>query len=279
MAASAAYGLASAASEIIVSATSVLGSIGVVLTHLDRSGEMEKKGVRATLIHAGRHKVDGHPYGPLPEAVHADLQGEVTKVYDQFVALVAANRPAMSEADVRATEARTYLGQDGIDAGLADRIATLDSVLADLSQPARRAIHRRSASAMTKPIEAVAVGQTATISQADHEAAVEAARIEGKKVGVAEATARIRSILASAEAGGREAQALVLALDTEMSAGDAVRVLAASPRASGGVPSIAERAAGQAEMGANSGNGRHEAGERVARGWARAVASANQRFA
>lgn len=45
VAASAAYGIASAASEIIVSPTSMVGSIGVVLTHLDRSGELEDRGV------------------------------------------------------------------------------------------------------------------------------------------------------------------------------------------------------------------------------------------
>ena len=64
VAASAAYGIASAASEIIVSPTSMVGSIGVVLTHLDRSGELEDRGVKPTLIHAGAHKVDGHPFGP-----------------------------------------------------------------------------------------------------------------------------------------------------------------------------------------------------------------------
>ena len=40
VAASAAYGIASAAREIIVSPTSVVGSIGVVLTHLDRSAAL-----------------------------------------------------------------------------------------------------------------------------------------------------------------------------------------------------------------------------------------------
>ncbi|MDN2578931.1 S49 family peptidase [Aquibium sp. ELW1220] len=278
MAASAAYGLASAASEIVVSPTSIVGSVGVVLTHLDRSGEMERKGVRATLIHAGRHKVDGHPFGPLSEAVHADLQAEVTKVHDQFVSLVAANRPGMTDHDVRATEARTYLGQDAIDVGLADRIATLDAVLAELSKPARGATSTRRGFAMSKPTETAPMA-IAGISQADHDAAVEVARAEGMRAGQTEATARIRSILGCEDAKGREAQAMVLALDTAMNAEDAAKVLAASPKAPSGVASIAERAAGQAEMGADAGSTRIDATERVASGWARAIANANQRFA
>jgi hypothetical protein len=78
--------------------------------------------------------------------------------------------------------------------------------------------------------------------------AVEAARVEGKKVGQAEAIARIRSILGCEDAKGRETQALVLALETVMNAEDTAKVLAASPKAASGVASIAERAAGQAEM-------------------------------
>lgn len=132
---------------------------------------------------------------------------------------------------------------------------------------------------MSKPVETAPLAN-AGISQADHDAAVEAARAEGKKVGQAEATARIRNILGCEEARGREAQAMVLALDTAMGAEDAAKVLAASPKASiGGVASIAERAAGQAEMGADTGGTRIDATERVASGWARAIANANQRFA
>jgi ClpP class serine protease len=40
MAASAAYGIASAANEIVISPTSIVGSIGVVMLHADRSGEL-----------------------------------------------------------------------------------------------------------------------------------------------------------------------------------------------------------------------------------------------
>lgn len=131
---------------------------------------------------------------------------------------------------------------------------------------------------MSKTMETAPMA-IAGISQADHDAAVEAARAEGKILGQAEATARIRSILGCEDAKGREAQAMVLALDTAMTAADAAKVLAASPKAASGVASIAERAAGQAEMGADAGSTRVDATERVANGWARAIANANQRFA
>jgi signal peptide peptidase SppA len=293
VAASAAYGIASAASEIIVSPTSMVGSIGVVLTHLDRSGELEDRGVKPTLIHAGAHKVDGHPFGPLSEAVRADLQAEVMKIYDQFVGLVAEGRASrMTEQTIRATEARTYLGADAIDQGLADRIASLDEVIAALSQSPPGASSQRKGERMSKttqPSSADAATQmTSTeqdpvaITSQDLNAAVETARMEahaeGMKTGRAEATARIAAILTAPEAEGREAQARVLALETEMTPTDAAKVLAASPKAEPSPASIAERSALEAELGAETPAEQNTRAEHSAAGWSKAITQANARF-
>jgi signal peptide peptidase SppA len=244
MAASAAYGIASAANEIVVSPTSVVGSIGVVMTHMDRSRQMERQGVKPTLIYAGRHKVDGNPFGPLSEDVQADLQAEVSRFYDQFVSLVDRGRAGMTEQAIRATEARTYIGQDAIERGLADRMASLDEVLNDLSSTARGA-NKRSWFGMSKTIEAAPQAEIAGISPEAHAAAVAAARAEGA---VAE-RARISAILRTDAAAGRLDQALAFALDTELAAEQAVKVLAAAPKATSAIPSIAARAAAEAEFG------------------------------
>jgi len=77
MAASAAYAIASGAREIIVTPTSAVGSIGVLMLHLDHSARLEKAGVKPTLIRAGARKVDGNPYEPLPANVSDALQAEI----------------------------------------------------------------------------------------------------------------------------------------------------------------------------------------------------------
>jgi capsid assembly protease len=137
VACSAAYGIASAADEIVVSPTSLVGSIGVVLVHLDRSAELSAKGIKPTLIYAGAHKVDGNPFGPLPDAVRADLQREVETFRERFVEAVEAGRGSRLTADaIRKTEARTYIGAEAVTVGLADRVATLDEVLFTLSTAA-----------------------------------------------------------------------------------------------------------------------------------------------
>ena len=278
MAASAAYGIASAATEIVVSPTSMVGSIGVVLTHLDRSAEMDQRGIKPTLIYAGAHKVDGNPYGPLPAAVEADLQAEVSKIYDQFVGLVARGRPAMSRADIRATEARTFIGQDAIDRGLADRMASLDEVLASLSTEAPGAATRRTTEiAMSKTTPTAPTAEVPPPTPEAHEAALHTARAEGAST----ERSRITAILRSDTATGREAQAIALALDTDLAADAALKVLAATPIVvARAAATIAERAAAEAEMGTAlpAPTAAAQIAERATRGWQAAVANANKRF-
>lgn len=130
------YWLASAANEIVVSETSMVGSIGVVVLHVDRSQEMVQKGWAPTFIHAGAHKVDGNSLGPLPDSVRTDVQQSIDQLYRSFCQGVAAGRGSrLSAAAARATEARVYLGRDAVAAGLADRVDTFDAVLRSLQRP------------------------------------------------------------------------------------------------------------------------------------------------
>lgn len=135
MAASAAYAIASGASEIVTTETGVSGSIGVMIVHLDGSGKLTKEGIAATLIYAGERKVDGNPFQPLSDAARADIKARVDTVHDLFVRTVATGRGAkLTAAAARATEARTYVGEAAVRSGLADRVGTFEDVLAELSR-------------------------------------------------------------------------------------------------------------------------------------------------
>lgn len=130
MAASAAYGLASAATQVVATETAVTGSIGVVMLHLDRSAEMESLGRKPTLIFAGAKKIDGNAFEPLTEEVRADLQSEVDQLYGLFLDAVAAGRgERLDAAAARATEAGVFIGRDGIAAGLADDIGNIEKAI------------------------------------------------------------------------------------------------------------------------------------------------------
>lgn len=132
MAASAAYLAASAFDQIAVSTTGYLGSIGVVLRHVDLSRALANEGVQVTQIFAGAHKIDGNQFQQLPQSVQADLQAEVDSLYGMFVEAVGKSRPKLGADAARATQARTYRGADAVGAGLADRVSTTDQMLSEL---------------------------------------------------------------------------------------------------------------------------------------------------
>ncbi len=134
-AASAAYWLASACDEVIVTPSGQVGSIGVYAAHTDISAAQEKLGVKTSLISAGKFKVENNPFEPLTEDGKAEIQRKVDAMYDLFVTSVAAGRgvtTAKVEADFG--QGRMMLPAEAVQAGAADRIATLDDTLAQLEQ-------------------------------------------------------------------------------------------------------------------------------------------------
>ncbi|BEV44691.1 S49 family peptidase [Afipia carboxidovorans] len=214
MAASAAYAIPSGATEIVTTETGVSGSIGVVLLHADFSRKLDHDGITPTLIHAGAHKVDGNSLEPLTDAVKSDLQAEVDAFYETFLATVAKGRGGrLSVAAARKTEARTFIGKAAVDAGLADRVGSFESVLAELSRAGgRNLVHERKTSMDTndKPAAEAPKG----ISKADHDTAVSAARAEGVK----SERERFKAVMGSENYKGREKSAHHMLMNTDMAA-------------------------------------------------------------
>lgn len=230
MAASAGYAIASGATEIVTTETGVSGSIGVVLLHADFSRKLDREGISPTLIHAGAHKVDGNPFEPLSADVRDDLQAEVNAFYESFLATVAKGRGnRLSAAAARKTEARTFIGKAAVDAGVADRVGTFESVLAQLSRAGGRTpVQTRRSSMDTQDQPAANAG----ISQADHDRAVTAARTDGQKLGATAERDRFKAVSASEHFAGREKAAHHMLLTTDMSAEAITGVLANLPKES-----------------------------------------------
>lgn len=138
LAASAAYWLASQASEVIVTPSGEVGSIGVYMEHRDISAALDMVGIKPTLISAGKYKIEGNPYEPLDtEAVKA-IEASVQDYYDMFVKDVASGRNAsVSEVKSGYGEGRVLTAKRAVSAGLADRVDTLDNVIAGLLRRSR----------------------------------------------------------------------------------------------------------------------------------------------
>lgn len=134
---SGAYLLASGAQRVYAGQSSGLGSIGVIVTHLDTSANDEQRGYKYTIIHAGARKADFNPHTPLTEEARAAIETELNRTYGMLVKAVARHR-GMSESAIRDTEAARYFGDEAIPMGLADRMGTKASALSDLRQTVAR---------------------------------------------------------------------------------------------------------------------------------------------
>ncbi len=129
---SAAYAIVSAADRIYVTQTGEVGSVGVVAAHVDESGADAQAGFAWSFIFAGQQKVDGNAHEPLSQRARETIQADVDRLYGEFCTLVASNRELTVQA-VRGTQAATYRGELAIQAGLADRLGTLDLATAEMA--------------------------------------------------------------------------------------------------------------------------------------------------
>jgi signal peptide peptidase SppA len=132
---SAGYALASQADRILLPRTGAVGSIGVVVMHADLSGQLDQKGIRVTLVHSGRHKVDANPYEPLPATVQSDIQREIDVLRFLFAETVAAGRGVrLNQEAALATEAASFRGTEAVAAGLADDVIDMQRGFAAFRQ-------------------------------------------------------------------------------------------------------------------------------------------------
>lgn len=226
MAMSAAYALASGATRVFAAPSSFMGSVGVIMLHMDFSGALEKAGIAPTLIFAGAHKADGNPTEPLTEGVTAELQADIDRFYEDFLSTVAAGRGRrMSAKAARATEARTYIGADSVAVGLADAVGTFEDVLGELTSKVVRASSRKVAAQRAALTGAPAMAENDTETELAIKMAADNAYGEGLKkgqdAGMKAAHDRISTIMADPRVKGNEIFALKLAAKSQsMSAED-----------------------------------------------------------
>jgi signal peptide peptidase SppA len=135
LAASAAYWIASSASEFYVTPGGEVGSIGVFAAHQDMSEALTKQGVKTSLVSAGKYKTEGNPFGPLTDDARAAMQARVDAYYGAFTRSVAKNRN-VDVAQVREGmgQGRVLSAQQAKAEGMVDDVATFDTVVRRLAK-------------------------------------------------------------------------------------------------------------------------------------------------
>ena len=121
-AASAGYMISVATQRIFARASTLTGSIGVILETGDASRLLSRIGVDAEAITSGPLKDQPSFTRPLTPEGRAYLHDLVGDMYGQFVAKVAAGRHLAEDKVRELADGRAYTGQQALQLGLVDQI-------------------------------------------------------------------------------------------------------------------------------------------------------------
>lgn len=206
--ASAAYWIASAASQIfIVDNTTVLGSIGVVAQHVDWSQYEQRQGYKVTEITAGKYKRIASEHAPLTLEGAATIQDQVDTIYSIFVNDVAANRSkSVDEVLASMADGRQFIGQKAITAGLADGIKSLEAVIAMLNEQYNAGASAPNSHGGKNRMDKVLILGVECKNQAEVDAAIQNAITQASATARTEAEAALPEKLAAARQEGAEAE-------------------------------------------------------------------------
>lgn len=191
-AASAAYWIATGADEIVVSSAGMVGSVGVVATLQRKDG----KAIEIVSSQSPYKRAD-----PATKEGRAEWQRIVDELAAVFVETVAENRGvSVSHVLERFGAGSMRIGQDAVAASMADRVGTLEQLIASVSNA--HGNNARGKAQMSK--------KTAIEIAAEHPEAAEALRAEGFKQGRAEghAAGLTESAAKAREEGIAEGRAL-----------------------------------------------------------------------
>ncbi len=125
VAASGGYWLACAADKIWVDNSSIVGSIGVIFASFGFQDLMTKQGVERRVVTAGKSKSLADPFLPQKPEDVARLIALQTPIHNAFIDHVKSRRGSRLNADADLFNADVWVGQGGVDVGLADGVGHL----------------------------------------------------------------------------------------------------------------------------------------------------------
>ncbi len=134
MAASAAYWIASQASEIVSSGSSLVGSIGVFSVLYDQSEQYAAEGIKVIPVTTGKYKAAGMPGTVITKEVIADQQRIVDGYFKEFKDAIARGRSFLTATQINSVaDGRVFLAeQEALKLGLVDRIGYVKQTLKSL---------------------------------------------------------------------------------------------------------------------------------------------------
>lgn len=189
---SAAYWIASGATEIVVTSAAEVGSIGVIGTHTDETALLEGEGLKVTYVRS----VPGKALGQSAEAMDGDVlaswQDEIGRLHALFTEQIALGRSVTVAVAKKWATGKVWFGEEAVAEGLADSVGTLDSVVAE---------HLAAIQPPSPPTQGARKGQADAPATAPEEHVM--------KIEVKDRTGKTHTLDTETENAGATAQALL----------------------------------------------------------------------
>jgi len=242
--ASGAYWIASACDEILVSETSLVGSIGVLVVYRPKDSERQIEVVSSQSPHKRLN--------PETAQDKQRLQARIDALAGVFIDAIARHRGLTAqkvEQDFGGGD--VFVGQQGIQPGLVDRVGRLEPLLQSLAQPSLPSLAPTPGASfyssevlMTHPSEGQPASAQAPelttlaalkatypelVAQLVQES-TQASALDQRAQGQQQERERIGAIVGASAAQGRNTLAQHLAFNTELTPEMAIAALEASPQ-------------------------------------------------
>ncbi|MGH7820108.1 MAG: signal peptide peptidase SppA [Candidatus Binatia bacterium] len=125
VAASGGYYIAAASDVIVANAGTLTGSIGVVMELANFRQLLDKIGLAAVVLKAGKYKDIGSPVRPMTDEERALLEGLLTNIHEQFIGAVSRGRKLPADDVRKVADGRIYSGEQALELGLVDQLGGL----------------------------------------------------------------------------------------------------------------------------------------------------------
>ena len=126
--ASGGYYIAVAADRIFAHPSSIVGSIGVIMSSFGFTDTMEKIGIERRQVQAGENKSMFDPFSPLKTKHYLHAQSMVNDVHQQFITAVKQGRGDKLSNHPDIFSGLVWSGRQAMDLGLIDDYGSLQSV-------------------------------------------------------------------------------------------------------------------------------------------------------
>ncbi|MCH7864678.1 MAG: signal peptide peptidase SppA [Proteobacteria bacterium] len=121
---SAGYMTALGSDHIVARASSLTGSIGVIMQTADFTGLLEKLGIKPEVVKSGPLKAQPNPLEPFTPEARKATEVVIQDFYNMFVDLVAERRSLPRDKVLALADGRVFSGRQAKEVGLVDALGS-----------------------------------------------------------------------------------------------------------------------------------------------------------